>query len=76
MTTAQFNHGFIQASSTGLIALNLSQKNWIIGQGAGFEEDQDWRINTSTDEETMFAHHMVAELRKKLEKLNEDTELV
>ena len=76
MTTAQFNHGFIQASTDGMIALNLSQKNWIVGLGAELDEDRDWRINTSTDEETMFSHHMVAELRKKLEKLNEDTELV
>ncbi|HAW95902.1 MAG: hypothetical protein CMJ33_08075 [Phycisphaerae bacterium] len=76
MTTAQFNYGFIQASEDGMIALNLSQKNWIIGQGAHLEEDLDWRINTSTDEETMFSHHMVAELRKKLEKLNEDPDLV
>ena len=76
MTTAQFNHGFIQASHDGMIVLNLSQKNWIVGNGVTVEEDQDWRVNTSTDEETMFSHHMVAELRKKLEKLNEDTELV
>jgi hypothetical protein len=76
MTTAQFNHGFIQASTGGMIALNLSQKNWIIGQGTVLEEEQDWRVNTSTDEETMFSHHMVAELRKKLEKLIDDTEFV
>ena len=76
MTTAQFNHGFIQASDDGMIVLNLSQKNWIVGRGATVDEDRDWRVNTSTDEETMFSHHMVAELRKKLEKLSEDTDLV
>ena len=76
MTTAQFNHGFIQASTDGMIALNLSQKNWIVGRGADLDEDRDWRVNTSTEEETMFSHHMVAELRKKLEKLTEDTDLV
>ena len=54
MTTAQFNHGFIQASTGGMIVLNLSQKNWIIGEGTTLEEDQDWRVNTSTAEETMF----------------------
>jgi hypothetical protein len=76
MASAQFNHSFIQASTGGMIVLNLSQKNWIIGEGTSLEEDQDWRVHTSTEEETMFSHHMVAELRKKLEKLSDDTDLV
>ena len=67
-----FNFGFVRSATDGPIAMNLSQKNWVMGAGLGLDEGNDWSLPTVTGNETMFAHHMVAEMRKKLEKMAED----
>lgn len=67
-----FNFEFVRSASDGPIAMNLSQKNWVMGAGLGLDESSDWSLPTVTGNETMFSHHMVAEMRKKLEKIAED----
>ena len=67
-----FNFGFTRSAEDGPVVMNLSQKNWVLGAGLGLDEAGDWRLPTATGSETMFAHHMVAELRKKLEKMTTD----
>ena len=67
-----FNFGFTRSAQDGPIVMNLSQKNWVVGAGLGLDETGDWKLPTATGSETMFSHHMVAELRKKLEKMSVD----
>ena len=67
-----FNFEFTRSAEDGPIVMNLSQKNWVVGAGLGLDEGADWRLPTVTGNETMFSHHMVAELRKQLEKMAED----
>ena len=67
-----FNFEFTRSADDGPIVMNLSQKNWVVGAGLGLDEGSDWKLPTVTGSETMFSHHMVAELRKKLEKMAED----
>lgn len=67
-----FNYEFTRSAEDGPIVMNISQKNWVVGAGLGLDEGTDWKLPTVTGNETMFSHHMVAELRKQLEKMAED----
>ena len=36
-----FNFEFVRSASDGPIAMNLSQKNWVMGAGLGLDESSD-----------------------------------
>lgn len=71
---AEFNHGFAQGhSNEGPVALNLSAMPWVVGTGLGLDESKDWLLDSPAGGETMFAHHLLGELRKRLRDIEDDS---
>ena len=72
--SAEFNHKFAQGGgSEDPIAFNLSAMPWHFGTGLGLEEHNDWLLESAAGSETMFAQHLLGELRKSLGRVEEDT---
>ena len=70
---AKFNHGWTQGNAgDGPVVINLSLSSWVFGDGLGLDEAGDWRLTPPTGHESMFAQHVLAELRKNLDRLSED----
>ena len=71
--SAEFNHKFAQGNSgDGPMAFNLSAMSWHLGTGLGLDEKPDWSLESATGNETMFAQHLLGELRKNLGRIEED----
>lgn len=73
--TADFNHGWAQSYTTGdIVAMNLSLSPWVFGDGIGVDESNDWKLPPPTGDESLFAQHVMAELRKSLDRITDDEE--
>ena len=71
--TVEYEHGFAKADSqSGLIAFNLTVMPWQVGSGLGDGPSSDWSLTSATGGETMFADHLIGELRKKLRAIEDD----
>lgn len=71
--TAEFDHGFAKGDSqNGLIAFNLTVMPWQVGDGLNGSPTSDWNLESATGGETMFADHLIGELRKKFKAIEED----
>lgn len=71
--SAQHDHKFAKADGEETpIAFNLSAMPWHFGVGDGANERSDWRLESAAGSETMFAQHLLGELRKNLGRVEED----
>ena len=71
--TAEFDHGFAKGDpQNGLIAFNMTVMPWQVGDGLNANQSADWNLESATGGETMFADHLIGELRKKLKTIEED----